>query len=107
MGHVNGSIYEKSYRNQVVDADIVSAFLETPSDEALMKLMGHMSLTRDPNAPAEPSPAQRRQIQGDVEVVAAKMLLDTSIKAIRGRYGSVTAAKRKARGDPIVKIEVD
>jgi len=30
MGHVNGSIYERSYRNQIVDADIVSAFLETP-----------------------------------------------------------------------------
>jgi hypothetical protein len=51
MGHVNGSIHERSYRNQIVDADIVSAFLETPSDEATMKLMGHMSLTRDPNAP--------------------------------------------------------
>jgi Protein of unknown function (DUF3435) len=60
MGHVNGSIYEKSYRNQIVDADIVSAFLETPSDEAIIKLMGHMSLTRDPNAPAEPTSAQRR-----------------------------------------------
>ena len=40
MGHVNGLIYEKSYRNQIVDADIVSAFLETPSDEAIMKLIG-------------------------------------------------------------------
>ena len=59
MGHVNSSIYEKSYRNQIVDADIVSAFLETPSDEAIMKLMGHMLLTRDPNAPAEPTSAQR------------------------------------------------
>jgi hypothetical protein len=54
---VNGSIYEKSYRNQVIDANIVSAFLETPSDEAIMKLMGHMSLTRDPNALAEPTSA--------------------------------------------------
>ena len=27
MGHVNGTIYEKSYRNQVVKTDIVSAFL--------------------------------------------------------------------------------
>jgi hypothetical protein len=62
MGHVNSSIYERSYRNQVVDVDIVSAFLETPSDEALIKLMGHMSLIRDPNAPAEPTSAQRREV---------------------------------------------
>ena len=107
MGHVNGSIYEKSYRNQVVDADIVSAFLETPSDEALMKLMGHMSLTRDPNAPAEPTSAQRREIQADVEVVAAKRLVDISTKDIRDRYGSVAAAKRKAQEDSTVKIQLD
>ena len=107
MGHVNGSIYEKSYRNQVVDADIVSAFLETPSDEAIMKLMGHMSLTRDPNAPAEPTSAQRRQVQDDPEVVAAKRLLDDSTKALRDRYGSVAAAKRKAQDDPTVQIKLD
>jgi hypothetical protein len=60
-----------------------------------MKLMGHMSLTRDPDAPAEPTSAQRRQVQADLEVVAA-MLVDISTEAIRDRYGSVAAAKRKA-----------
>jgi hypothetical protein len=107
MGHVNGSIYEKSYRNQVVDADIVSAFLETPSDEAIMKLMGHMSLTRDLNAPAEPTSAQRRQVQADVEVVAAKRQADVSTKALRDCYGSIAGAKRKAKEDPTVQIELD
>jgi hypothetical protein len=107
MGHVNGSIYEKSYRNQIVDADIVSAFLETPSDEAIMKLMGHMSLTRDPNAPTEPTSAQRRQVQADVEVIAAKRQADVSTKAIRDRYVSVAAAKRKAQEDPTLEIELD
>ena len=62
MGHVNGTIYEKSYQNQVVDYDIISAFLETPSDEALIKLMGHLSLIRDLNAPTEPTSAQRREV---------------------------------------------
>ena len=107
MGHVNGSIYEKSYRNQIVDVDIVSAFLETPSDEAIMKLMGHMSLTRDPNAPAQPTSAQRRQVRDDPEVVAAKRLLDVSTKALRDRYGSVAAAKRKVQDDMTVQNELD
>jgi hypothetical protein len=62
MGHVNGSIHERSYQNQIIDADIVSAFLETPSDEATMKLMGHMSLTRDLNIPVEPTSTQRREV---------------------------------------------
>jgi hypothetical protein len=97
MGHVNGPIYEKSYRNQIVDADIVSAFLETPSDEAIMKLMGHMLLTRDPSAPTEPTSAQRHQVQAGVEVIATKMQADASTKAIRDRYTSLAAARERPR----------
>jgi hypothetical protein len=69
--------------------------------------MGHMSLTRDPNAPAEPTSSQRRQVQDDPEVVAAKELLEVSTKALRNCYGSVAAAKRKVQDDPTVKIELD
>ena len=107
MGHANGTIYEKSYRNQVVDCDIVSAFLETPSDEAVMRLMGHVSLTRDPNAPTEPTCTQRCEVQAYPEVVMARSLLQSSTKAIRERYGSVAAAKRKAGEDLIVQIELN
>lgn len=106
MGHVNGTIYEKSYRDQVVDADIVSAFLETPSDEAIMKLMGHLSLTRDPNAPAEPTSSQHLEVQADLEIVVARRLLHSSTKALCDRCGSVAAAKRKAQEDPTVQIEL-
>jgi hypothetical protein len=106
MGHVNGTIHEKHYRNQIVDADIVSAFLETPSDEAIMKLMGHMSLTRDPNAPAGPTSAQRRQVQTDAEVIAAKKEADISTKAIRDCYGTLAAAKRKAKEDLTLQTEL-
>jgi hypothetical protein len=106
MGHVNGFIYKKSYRNQIVDADIVSAFLETPSDEAIMKLMGHISLTRDLNAPTQSTSAQRRQVRDDPEIVAAKRLLNVSTKALRDRHGSVAAAKRKTQDDLTVENEL-
>jgi Protein of unknown function (DUF3435) len=97
--HVNGTIFEKSYRNQVVDGDIVSAFLETPSDKAIMKLISHLLLTRDLNAPAEPTSAQRRKVQADPDLVVARSLLYSSTKALRDRYGSVAAARIKARED--------
>jgi hypothetical protein len=71
-----------------------------------MKLMGHISLTRDPNAPAQPTSAQRRQVRDDPEVVAAKRLLDVSTKALRDRYGSVAAVKRKAQDDLTVENEL-
>jgi hypothetical protein len=97
MGHVNGSIHKRSYRNQIINADIVSVFLETPSDKATMKLMDHISLTRDPNTPAEPTSAQRRQVRDDPEVVAAKELLEVSTKALRNCCESVAAAKRESQ----------
>lgn len=106
MGHVNGSIYERSYRNQVVDADVISFLLGTPSDETTMKLIGHMLLGRDLNTPTEPTFAQRRQIRDDPEVDAAKRFLDASTKALRDRYGSVATAKRKVLDDPTVEIEL-
>jgi hypothetical protein len=104
---VNSTIFERSYRNQVVDGDIISAFLETPSNEAIMKLIGHLSLTRNLNAPAEPTSAQRRKVQADPELVVARSLLNSSTKALRDRYGSVAAVRRKAREDPTVQIKLN
>ena len=69
--------------------------------------MGHLSLTRDPNAPAKPTSAQRLEVQADDEVVMARGLLDNSTKVLRDRYGSVAAAKRKAQKVPTVQIELD
>ena len=106
MGYVDSSIYKHSYQNQIVNTDIVSAFLETPSDKVIMKLMGHMSLTRDPNAPAESTSAQRRQVQADLKVVMAERLLDISTKTIRDHYGSVAAVKRNAQENLTIQIKV-
>jgi hypothetical protein len=96
MGHMNSSIYEKSYRNQIIDADIVSAFLETPSDEAIMKLMGHMFLTRDPNAPAEPTSHS-----------AARYKLMSRLSRRKDWLILVAAAKRKAQEDLTVQPELN
>jgi hypothetical protein len=68
--------------------------------------MGHISFTRDPNAPAESTSAQCRQVQANVEVVAAKGLADISTKAIRGRYVSC-GRKEKGLEGPTVQTELD
>lgn len=72
MGYANSSIWEKPYQIDIVDADPVAAVLEKPSDEAAMRLLGHVSLTRDPNAPYKLTDTQRRQANKDPEVQAAK-----------------------------------
>jgi len=106
MGHVNGSIFERSYRNQVVDADIVAAFLDAPSDKATMKLLGHVSLTRDPTAPSRPTQGQRLEAKGDLDVLEAKSKLETLTLVIQKRHGTIKAAERNAQQDPLVKAEL-
>jgi Protein of unknown function (DUF3435) len=106
MGHVNGSIHERSYRNQVVEADIVAAFLDAPSDKATMKLLGHVSLTRDPTAPSRPTQGQRVEAKGDLDVLEAKSNFETHTLAIQARYGTIKAAESKAQHDPLVKAEL-
>ena len=49
MGHARASIFDRHYRNTNVQLDTQAAFLEVPSRDALVKLSGHMSLTRDPS----------------------------------------------------------
>lgn len=106
MRHVNGFIFERSYRNQVVNADIVAAFLEAPSDQATMKLLGHMSLIRDPTAPFQPTQEQRAEVKGDLNVLEAKDRLETARKAIQKRSDTLKAAARKAQQDPLLKAEL-
>ena len=49
MGHARAGIYDRHYRNTNIQLDTQAAFLEVPSSDALIKLSGHMSLTRDPS----------------------------------------------------------
>ena len=51
MGHARAGIFDQYYRNNIIQMDTQSAFLGVPSRDALIKLAGHMSLTRDPTAP--------------------------------------------------------
>ena len=54
----------------IIQMDTQSAFLRVPSRDALIKLAGHMSLTRDPTAPTS--------IQVDKSAIA----LDTEVQEL-------------------------
>jgi Protein of unknown function (DUF3435) len=51
MGHTDPNIYRRHYLNQIVTTDTLACFLGTPSREGIMRLVSHMSLTRDISAP--------------------------------------------------------
>ncbi len=52
MGHADSGVFQ-SYLNQRVKCHVQAAFLGRPSEKALLKAVGHMSLTADARAPTK------------------------------------------------------
>jgi Protein of unknown function (DUF3435) len=90
MGHSRPEIYDKHYLNEIVESDTLGILLETPSNKRLMSLATHMSLTKDPNAPAELTTLQRQEIMNSFDMVklraerdAKRQQLDNSDKVLK------------------------
>src|SRR6266516_3792650 len=92
MGHSRAEIFDKYYINQIVGTDTQSAYLGTPSKDALIKLAGHMGLTRDPKARQSVKP-NRLAITLDPEVQSLENLRAQLKADITARYGPIKAAK--------------
>lgn len=107
MGYSNSQIYDKYYQNQTLDADIVSAFLDKPSDGALMKLIGHTSLTRDPQAPAKPTSIQCKEARNDPKVVEKRKKVAALTKAFRDRHGPIRKAREHSKHDAALAEDLD
>ncbi|KAI0626734.1 DUF3435 domain-containing protein [Pyrenophora tritici-repentis] len=82
MGHSYSEIFQ-FYINPNVKCDVQAAFLEEPSDKILMKVLGSMSLTRDPLAPTRLEPDDARSIQQDPTVVRLRLRRDALTKEIK------------------------
>jgi hypothetical protein len=85
MGHSRAEIYDKYYINQVQ-----SAYLGTPKD-ALISLIGHMSLTRDHEAPSLVQPNQKA-VKLDLEVQRLEDQRAQLRADIVAEFGSIKAA---------------
>ncbi|KAL5401075.1 hypothetical protein PMIN03_011829 [Paraphaeosphaeria minitans] len=82
MGHSRSKIFQ-SYINQDVEFDVHAAYLDEPSDTAVIKAMGNMSLTRDPLAPTKLSRDDARAIEQDATVAKLRQQRDALTKEIR------------------------
>ena len=47
----NSAVYNGAYINERVRFDVLSAVLERPSADGILRMLTHMSLMRDPRAP--------------------------------------------------------
>lgn len=97
MGHSYSGIFQY-YINPNVKCDVQAAYLDQPSDTALMKMLGNMSLTRDPLAPTGLSLEDARAIQQHPKILKLRQKRDdltTRLKQIRRDTGPYVDVKEE------------
>lgn len=76
MGHSHSGIFQ-FYLNQKVKCDVQAAFLGVPSQDTLLRTVGHMSYTMDPNAPTELTEEDKARVSNHPKVAQNKQKLAT------------------------------
>ena len=92
MGHSRAEIYDRYYVSQYVKKDIQAAYLGTPSKNALIGLVSHMSITRDPRAPTHLNKQQVALCYNSEEVKVLEEEHNNTKRQIIVEYGSVKDA---------------
>ncbi|KAI9685965.1 MAG: hypothetical protein M1822_003948 [Bathelium mastoideum] len=95
MGHSHSDIFQ-FYINPRVRCDVQAAYLDEPSDRALMKVLGRMSLTYDPLAPKRLSAEDSRAVGQNPRVVELRQKRDrlsAKIKEMKGLGGRLSPSQ--------------
>ena len=93
MGHSRSEIFDKYYVSQIVGADIQSVYLGILSKDAIIRLAGHMSLTRDPRVLTAIGQSRLSYIELEPEVKALKAKRDHLKADIIARFGMIKLAR--------------
>ena len=89
MGHSCAEIYDRYYISQYVKKDIQATYLGTPSKNALIGLVSHMSITQDPRAPTHLNKQQVTLCYNSEEVKVLEEEHNNTKQQIMAEYGSV------------------
>jgi hypothetical protein len=89
MGHIQGGTF--AHYISIMD-DTQSIFMETPSRKSLLSLATHASITRDPSAPQQATPAQRATVELDAKLVEWKKECQRLRADLIMEYGQLKAA---------------
>lgn len=101
MGHSRSDIYDKFYTNQTVASDTESAFLGTASQDWVLNLAGHLSLTRDPRAPEIVKSPTQKDIDGQPAVRSLCEEVASLQKNLIQVYGTLKRAHNAGAGEPL------
>ncbi|KAF3394006.1 hypothetical protein F1880_005516 [Penicillium rolfsii] len=93
MGHTQG----KTFANYIsIMDDTQSIFMETPSRKSLLSLATHASITRDPSAPQQATPAQKKTIELDTRLVEWKQESRRLRADLIMEYGQLKEARKSS-----------
>ncbi|KAJ9644084.1 hypothetical protein H2199_003952 [Coniosporium tulheliwenetii] len=93
MGH-HGSTYERFYMPDLIERDFQSIYFGTPSQDALIRSVARMRLSRDKRAPRELTDEQKLEVHNDPELVRLRKKRERCKEKIRDRgYYSIEGAK--------------
>ncbi|KAI9732135.1 MAG: hypothetical protein M1834_004231 [Cirrosporium novae-zelandiae] len=96
MGHGRSSVYQTYYMSSYVNADVQAAYLGVPSNKALFRAVGRMSLRSDARAPTSLTDEQKAELEQDPSLIALRNEVQSIKEAISKEYGIVTKSKGTA-----------
>ncbi|KAL5407310.1 hypothetical protein PMIN04_011770 [Paraphaeosphaeria minitans] len=104
MGHSHSGIFQ-FYINPNVKCDVRAAFLDEPSDDVLVKMLGNMSLTRDPLAPTRLGLEDARTIEEHPTVARLRQRRDALTDTLkRLRQGSERCVDEEEKVEKLVDL---
>ncbi|KAI9773157.1 MAG: hypothetical protein M1840_008278 [Geoglossum simile] len=93
MGHIRGQVFERNYLSSHVKIDVQSAYLGSPSQDALIRALGQMSLSQDLRAPKSLSAEQATAIKHHPKVAELQGKCNDLRSRIKLKYGKIKSAK--------------
>lgn len=115
----NSAVYNGAYINERVPFDVLSAVLERPSANGILRMLTHMSLMRDPRAPVHVPDDVLAALPPDPSIMAleeerAKLkagafrIQGTEVEPeVRRLNLAISAAKKKRRNDLSAEYRAD
>ena len=94
MGQMRSDIFDKYYVNQITGSDHQAAFLGIPSRDALMRLAGHMSLSRDPRVMSALRKGPSPNVSGDPHLQKLQAHVRAMRVDIKGEFGLIKKAPK-------------
>lgn len=93
MGHARAETFDHYYIQQIVGIDTQSAYLGTPSQDALVRLVGQMSLTRDLRAAMSVQASVTKHFHDDGNIQKQTKELEDLRWDIMSQFGSIKASR--------------